>query len=391
MRMRIPSAARLATGTVALLAAAGGAAAVPSGALADAAGGPGAGHVYLDDNTAGANTIAAFTRNTDGTLTPLAGSPFAAGGAGSGAGIPSQGAVQFAADGRFLIAVDAGSDQVSVLRIAQGGALAPVAGGPVASGGVDPVSVAVDRDLVVVANAGAAAPNLSEFRLLGNGQLVALPWATQALPAGSQPGDVLFNRTGTKLVATLVASSQIASFAVRSDGVLTPAPGSPYAAQGLGPFGSEFSPINPDQLFVSNAHNGAGLGTVSAFTDGWDGTLSSIGSSPFADDQTAPCWVTISPDGQYLYAVNTGSGAISSYTIAPNGTLTLASSTTVSKQGGVGAVDPGLTPDGSVLYVNESRADAVGEFAVDGGSLTELPGSPVSLPAGATPAGIAVR
>ena len=31
---------------------------------------------------------------------------------------------------------------------------------------------------------------------------------------------------------------------------------------------------------------------------------------------------------------------------------------------------------------------AVGEFAVHGGNLTELAGSPVSLPAGATPAGI---
>jgi 6-phosphogluconolactonase (cycloisomerase 2 family) len=389
--MRFPSqfAARLATGAAALTAAAGGVAALPSIALADAAGGPSAGHVYLDDNTAGANTIAGFTRDRSGALTPLAGSPFAAGGAGSGQGIPSQGAVEFAGHGRFLIAVDAGSNQVSVLNIERGGALAPVAGGPVSSGGVDPVSIAVSRGRVVVANAGATAPNLSEFRLLGNGRLV--PLATVALPAGSQPGDVLFNRSGTRLVATLVASSQIASFTVDGDGSLISAPGSPYAAQGLGPFGSEFSPINPDQLFVSNAHNGAGLGTVSAFDDLADGSLSSIGSSPVADGQTAPCWVTISPDGGYLYAVNTGSGTISSYTIAADGALTVDASTTVSAQAGVGAVDPGLTPDGTVLYINESRAGAVGEFAVDGGALTELPGSPVALPAGSHPAGIAVR
>jgi 6-phosphogluconolactonase (cycloisomerase 2 family) len=264
-----------------------------------------------------------------------------------------------------------------------------VAGGPVGSGGVDPVSIAVDRDSVVVANANATAPNLAEFHLLGDGQLV--PLGTVPLPAGSQPGDVLFNRTGTKLVATLVASSQIASYAVGWDGRLIPAPGSPYAAQGLGPFGSEFSPTNPDQLFVSNAHNGALLGTVSAFDDSRNGTLGSIGSSPFADNQTAPCWLTISPDGRYLYAVNTGSGSISSYTIAPDGTLTLDTSTTVSNQTGVGAVDPGITPDGTVLYVNESRVDAVGEFAVQGGTLTQLAGSPVALPAGAHPAGIAVR
>jgi len=37
------------------------------------------GHVYVNDNTAGNNTIAGFDRHTDGSLTPIAGSPFAAG------------------------------------------------------------------------------------------------------------------------------------------------------------------------------------------------------------------------------------------------------------------------------------------------------------------------
>jgi len=142
---------------------------------------------------------------------------------------------------------------------------------------------------------------------------------------------------------------------------------------------------------VSNAHNGAGLGTVSAFTDSRAGVLAPIGSSPVPDQQTAPCWVTISPDGRYLFAVNTGSGTISRYSIAPGGALTLLGSTAVSATGGVGAVDPGISPDGRYLYVNESRIDAVGAFAVGaGGTLAELPGSPVPLPAGATPAGIAV-
>ena len=41
--------------------------------------------------------------------------------------------------------------------------------------------------------------------------------------------------------------------------------------------------------------------------------------------------------------------------------------------------------------MDESRIGKVGEFAVNGGSLTELAGSPVSLPAGATPAGVATN
>jgi hypothetical protein len=88
--------------------------------------------------------------------------------------------------------------------------------------------------------------------------------------------------------------------------------------------------------------------------------------------------------------VNTGSGTISRYSIAPGGALTLLGSTQVSASGGVGAVDPGLSPDGRFLYVNESKIGSVGVFVVSGGNLTELPGSPTPLPAGATAAGIAV-
>jgi 6-phosphogluconolactonase len=90
--------------------------AVPGSASASARTSPVVGHVYVSDNTAGANTVAAFDRHADGTLTPEAGSPLAAGGAGTGAGLASQGALQISPDGRFLIAAGAGSNQVSVLQ-----------------------------------------------------------------------------------------------------------------------------------------------------------------------------------------------------------------------------------------------------------------------------------
>jgi 6-phosphogluconolactonase len=255
-----------------------------------------------------------------------------------------------------------------------------------------PVSVAVHDDLVYVANSGNGGSNYTGFRLHGDGQLAPVPASTVALPDGSGPGDVLFNGTGAKLAGTLVGMSQIDSFTVGHDGRLTAAPGSPFPAQGLGPFGSEFRPTNASQLFVSNAHNvGAGTGTVSAFRDSADGTLSTIGSSPFADQQTAPCWVEISHDGRFLFTVNTGSGSISSYSIRRDGALKLLGSTPVGATGGVGAVDARLSPDGDYLFVDESRIGAVGTFAVHGGDLTELANSPTDLPAGATPAGIVVN
>ena len=350
------------------------------------------GHVYVDDNTAGINTIGAFDRHADGTLTPQPGSPFAAGGAGSGAGLAEQGAIQITPDGRFVIAVDAGSNQISVLRILGDGSLRLVPGGIVSSGGILPDSVAVHGNLVYVANSGNGGSNYTGFQLRPNGRLDPIPGSTVTLAANAAPADVLFNGTGTKLVGTEVGTSVIDSFTVGSDGRLTAAPDSPFLAQGLGPFGSEFRPTNPGQLFVSNAHNvGAGTGTISAFSDSFNGTLTPVAGSPFADDQTAPCWVEITHDGQFLFTVNTGSGEISRYQIARDGTLTLLGSTQVGKTGGVGAVDARLSPDGRFLYVDESRIGAVGAFAVNGGNLTELATSPISLPAGATPAGIAVN
>jgi 6-phosphogluconolactonase len=348
------------------------------------------GHLYVNDNTAGENTIAAFDRHADGTLTPIPGSPFPAGGAGTGAGIGSQGALQESADGRYLLAVDAGSGQISVLRIRPDGSLRPVGGGPVSSGGAEPVSIAVYAGLVYVANGGADANNYTGFTLNPGGHLRALVGSTVELPEGSEPGDVLFNPSGTNLVGVRVKTSLIDSFAVGADGRLTAAPGSPIPAQGPGPFGSEFRPTDPNQLFVSNAHGGAGAGTVSAFDVAGNGALSSIGASPFADEETAPCWVEISHDGHFLFTVNTGSNSVSRYAIAPGGSLELLGSTPL-KEAGAGAEDARLDPQGNFLFVVETKGRAVSGLSVDGGALTELPSSPTPLPSNSAPFGIVVN
>jgi 6-phosphogluconolactonase len=356
-------------------------------ASADAsASSPVVGHVYVNDNTAATNTVAGFARHADGTLTALPGSPFATGGAGTGAAVASQGSLQRSADGRFLLATDAGSNQISVLRIHSDGSLAPV--DKVASGGVQPVSIAVHGPLVYVANAGAGGNSYSGFLLGPLGRLHPLRGSTIDLPDGSQPGDILFSPDGTRVAATRVNTSLIDSFRVRFDGRLSAAPGSPIAAQGLGPFGSEFRPTNSHQLFVSNAHDGPGKGTVSAFSVDNLGGLTSIGNSPFPDLQTAPCWVEISHDGRYLFAVNTAVSTISRYSIAPNGTLTLLGSTPLKNPVGLAPVDARLDPSGRTLSVVDGGGNSITTFAVQGGDLTELPSSPTALPAGAHPAGI---
>jgi 6-phosphogluconolactonase len=357
-----------------------------------AAGSPTVGHVYVNNNSAGHNTIAAFDRHADGSLTAIAGSPFNAGGAGTGAPFGSAGGLQQTADGRYLLATDPGSDQISVLRVLPNGSLrlADVED----SNGSLPTSIAVHGSLVYVANGGAGGSNYTGFRLNAGGRLTPISGSTFQLPDNALPGHVLISPDGTRLVATRVGPnagpSFLDGFRIGADGRLTAAPGSPFAAQRVGPFGSAFSPVDHDRLFVSNAHDGAGAGSVSVYTVASNGALSAIAGSPFADNQTAPCWVAVSPDGSALFAINTGSSSISRYAIAGNGTLTLAGSTGMTAPTGLRPFDAAVSPDGAYLYVVDAGVAKISAFAVDGTTLTELAGSPIAIPGGDAPFGMVV-
>jgi len=354
------------------------------------------GHVYVNDNAAGTNTIAAFDRHADGSLTPMPGSPFPAGGAGAGSIIGSQGALQVTANGQFLLAADAGSNQISVLRIDAQGGLQAVAGSPVSSGGIEPISITVHDNLVYVANEGngTTGSNYTGFTLGSTGLLTPLSNSTVPLSPTALPGDVLFNSTGTLLVGTEVGPANgpsfIDSYTVGADGRLTTAPGSPFAAQAVGPFGSEFRPTDPSELYVSNAHGGANLGSISAYHDNALGVLTPIGASPFADKQTAPCWVEITHDGRFLFTVNTAVPSISRFRIQNDGSLVLLGSTVFNDPTGLRPFDARLDPSGQTLYVVDAGLAKVSAFAVNGGSLNELEASPFALPTGATPFGIVV-
>jgi 6-phosphogluconolactonase (cycloisomerase 2 family) len=172
-----------------------------------------------------------------------------------------------------------------VLRIKPDGSLDQVGGGPVDSNGVDPVSIAVHGDLVYVACAGttttAGETDYTGFTLNPGGRLRPLAGSTVTLPDESQPGDILFSSAGTKLVGTRVATSLIDSFTVGANGLPTAASGSPFAAQGFGPFGRATSPedarLDPEgsTLWVVDP----GADAISGFTvDG--GSLTELLASP---------------------------------------------------------------------------------------------------------------
>jgi DNA-binding beta-propeller fold protein YncE len=137
------------------------------------------------------------------------------------------------------------------------------------------------------------------------------------------------------------------------------------------------------------ALGGKEAGSVSAFIDCADGTLTSIGASPFPNCRTAPCSVEISHDGRHMFVVNTESRSISSYSTASDGSLALLETTPVSAPTAQPA-DAWISPDCTTLWVVDSGGNTVSGVAVVGGTVAELPGSPTPGPAGAQPIGIAV-
>jgi 6-phosphogluconolactonase (cycloisomerase 2 family) len=293
-------------------------------------------------------------------------------------------------DGRFLIAADTGSSEISVMWVNDDGSLRSVPGGVVRSGGLSPDSVAIHGDLVYVANEGYGASNYTGFRLTRSGRLVKIAHSDFKLPAGSSPGDVLFNGNGTMLAATRMGTSLIDIFRVRRDGRLTAATRSPFSSGGAGPCGSEFSPTNPGQLFVSNASRfGYAAGGVSAYRVSAAGRMSSIRYGQVGDSQTGTGWMQATPDGRFLFAVNYYSASISRYSIGPDGALTMVGNTRISAVRAIGVADERMSPDGRELFVNEVTAGAVAAFAVHGGKLTPMGKTGTPLPRGAAPTGIA--
>jgi 6-phosphogluconolactonase len=348
-----------------------------------------AGAVYVLTNQVN-NAIAAFQRAADGSLTPAG--EFSTGGAGDPVAIPpdpptdplaSQGALVFGSGNQFLFAVNAGSNQISVLSV-QRASLALV--DVVDSGGVRPISLTVHENLLYVLNEGGT-PNITGFTIGFDGTLTPLVGSTQPLIGGSvaDPAEVSFNGDGTLLAVTEKLGNRLDTFVVDQNGVAGAPMDNP--SSGMTPFGFSFN--NSHFLIVSEAFGGApNVSAVSSYGNDAAGILSVIsGSVP--NSQTASCWVVIPNDGSLAFVSNTGSGTISTYDIENDGVLTLANAVAADLGLKSGPRDMALSVSSQFLYVQTEGGESVAIFSIEqDGSLTPI-GSVGELPFGAQ--GIAAK
>jgi 6-phosphogluconolactonase len=332
--------------------------------LASADGGAGA--VYTLTNKAAGNAVAVFQRATDGALTLLG--EVATNGLGSGGGLGSQGAVVLSKNARWLYAVNAGSNEISVFAVKPDG-LTLVSKTP--SGGVRPVSLTVHDDLVYVLNGGGdTGGNISGFRVSEQGALRPIAGATQPLSGNNTaPAQIEFDPDGDNLVVTEKATNKIVLYRVVR-GVAQ----APVVRDSVGqtPFGFAFD--RRDHLIVSEAFGGqANRSALSSYElEEHRQVLQTITASA-GDHQTAACWVVVTRNGRYAYTTNTGSGSISGYSVDRHGRLALLNADGRSGITGAGPTDMALSGNSKYLYAITPATGEVAAFRVQAdGSLTAL-------------------
>jgi 6-phosphogluconolactonase (cycloisomerase 2 family) len=330
--------------------------------------------VFVQTNEASGNQIAVYDRNADGTLTRAG--TYATGGLGSAA-LPGTESDRLATQGslalvghRLLIAVNAGSDTISVFRV-RGDRLdlEQVLG----SGGQFPAGIGVHGDLVYVLNAGGTGI-VQGFRILGDalapivGSARSLGLANSNPPFFlTSPGQVGFTPDGKHLIVTTkVSGSLIDVFQVEPDGTLSAAPVANPSATPV-PFAFTFA---HGRLVMGEA----GTSSLTTYDVQHDGTVTNPKSQ--SDGQGALCWVT--RVGPFFYVSNTATSNISSFRVGPGGQPVLVSA--VAATTSPGTIDSAKS--GRFLYVETGTLGTVDEFRVGSdGSLTPI-GSATDLPPG---------
>jgi 6-phosphogluconolactonase (cycloisomerase 2 family) len=326
---------------------------------------PRGGRVITETNASDRNELVAYERAPDGTLM-LAGR-FDTGGRGTGAGLSAQGAV--AREGRWLFAVNAGSNEVSMFDL---GSDLPRFVSRSSSGGTEPVSVTAHDDLVYVLNAGGAG-NVAGFRLDEQGALQ--PIASLALSGEAvSPTEVAFAPDGDTLIVTEKGTNTIDTYFVDRRGIAH-GPRT-NASNGPAPFGFDFS--RAGEVFVSEAAQSA----ASAYAVRDEVHLQPTSASVL-NGQVAACWLVVSPDGRFAFTANAGNGTLSSYRIGERGELALASGIAGATGSGSHPVDMAFAAFGRYLYALANQAGTITGFRSDGGDLTKI-GSVDSLPVSAT-------
>ena len=288
-------------------------------------------------------------------------------GLGLGAGLGNQSGLALDDSSTWIAVVNAGDNTVSLFRSAPG---TPQFVSRFPSGGAHPISVTWNRNRLFVLNDGdgITPPNIQGFVVATNG--VASPIAGGSAPLSvptADPAQIKFSPRGNAVVVTEKNTNLVDVFTLNNSGAVTGVTFVPSA--GTTPFGFDFD--ERGRLFVSEAFGGAALGsaTSSYSLDNMGGL--NVLSAAIPTQQTAACWLDVSPKGRWAYVGNAGSGSLSTYEISNAGTISLLGSTSLGT--GARALDTATSRNGLFVHALNGAAGSVVTFRVSfDGTLTKI-------------------
>jgi 6-phosphogluconolactonase (cycloisomerase 2 family) len=330
------------------------------------------GAVFSMTNATAGNEIVAFERGQHGDLTLIGNTP--TNGTGNGKALESQGSLVMTKDGKFLVAVNAGSDEITVFSV-QGTTLTQT--DKIASGGNKPVSLALSPDALYVLNAGN--PNsISGFTLDAQGKLTAIAGSTLALSAAQvAPAQIGWSPNGSLLLVSEKDTNMVDTIAIDT---ATNAPLTLTAMPSVGrtPFGFAFR--GEHHVFVAEANGGLiDGGTVSAYGVR-QGQLTNVQAS-LPTTETSTCWMVTSGAKPFAYVSNTGSNSITGFHIKDGVSLELLSHDGLTATAGNAPADLAIARGMHFLYALNTGDGTVSGWVVEqNGSLTSVGTSAVALP-----------
>jgi len=244
---------------------------------------PGGNFVYIT-NQATPGSVTGFAMDpTTGALTPIPGSPFPAG------GTPTW--ISFVPSGGFAYVSNTGSNSVSAYTVnTSTGALTPLSGSPFSDGSKRPIDLTIDSTGAHLYVPNQDSDNISVYAIDPNsGALAAIAGSPYAAGAGPELVDI--DPTGRFAYVSSGAGNDVHGYSVdQTTGALTPLPGSPYAA-GSDPL---FITVDPSGKYAYTANEQSA--DISAYAiDGTTGVLTPIPGGPFTAG-IDPFTVSISPE-----------------------------------------------------------------------------------------------
>lgn len=399
-----------------------------------------AGAVYVMTNETSGNKIATYGRSEDGSLTFTGSYPTGGLGASFDGGegldpLISAYALNITEDREFILAVNAGSNTVSIMQVEEDFSLSLT--DQVTTNGTGPNSIAIFDEIVYVSNIDedgsfAGEPDqegsLIGYSLTEEGKLTLISGSERSLEA--RPSAVQFSPDGNYLAVSFInggsaalasgSTDEIVVFEVNADGSLSAnptgnaastLPGNPENRNLPSAIGFQIvEELGVNYILVTEAREFQADGTPPAFPNLQTGSVSSyrieadgslspviedvLAGSSISDGQRTTCWIAVSNEQDYLWVSNALPASISTYAFdGTSGSISLINELEIQGTPAASDTDPDIgfettegwidcftDEDGRFLYQLYGLDGTIGVFKIDGSTLSLVEEETGTLP-----------